>query len=188
MTPAPWIPSTHPTEIYSLNPVKMVKLADYERARMCVNALAGIPDETLICLKPGEIKQLLAKKKPPAPSLFERGDDAPSSAHKLAIACFCGLWEELYSVKYRFHGAKEGALVKGILRHINNDDHLFERIVRRYLADRDRFVTDSRHSLGLLSSQLNKYLADPVETEAEAPKSKIAEQTEKLRAKLRSKT
>jgi hypothetical protein len=181
----PWLPSTHATTLHDGQPVKVVPIDEYERARLCVNACHGVADERLLMVRPGDLKALLAKKKPPEKALFDRGEDAPASAHKQAVHMFCSGWEELYRAKYSFNAGKDAAHVKWIIGHLNQDLEELARVLRRFFRDGDEFIVKNRHSVGVLRSQLHRWLADPVEATAAAPKSKIAESMEKLRLKLK---
>lgn len=84
-----------------------------------------------------------------------------SSNHREAIGVFCKLWEEVYRERYPFVGGKDGDAIKWILEQIDQDVDRFRGIVGRYLADREVFIVNSRHSLGLLRSQLPKWLTGP---------------------------
>jgi hypothetical protein len=170
VTPAPWGPTSH---TITADATKIMPIDDYERARLCVNICHGVSDQQLLMLRPGDLKALLRKKKPPEPALFDKGEPVVS-AHKEAVQVWCDSWFDVYGTSWPFSGGKDGKIIAELLR-ICGDVPSLARVINRYLADRDEFVVKNRHSLGFLRSQLQRWLAEPVQPVAESPRDPIAE-------------
>lgn len=183
MAPTPWGPTTHEwlssndnTRITS----KVLPVDDYERARLCVNALAGISDATILGLKPGEIRDLLRKKiKTAVPALFDKGDEAHGSDHRRAVNWWCDSWSGVYEVNWPFDGGKDGKIIKELLRICGGLSE-FCQAVNRYMGDSDEFVVKQRHSLGMFRSQIQRWIVAqvPVKTSADP----IAESMARMRS------
>jgi uncharacterized protein YdaU (DUF1376 family) len=80
------------------------------------------------------------------------------SPHSRAVALYCDAWQAKYGERYPFAGGKDGEAVKAILAHLAGDVDKFGAVVARYLADGDPFLAG--HTLGMLRSQLAKWLID----------------------------
>jgi hypothetical protein len=91
--------------------------------------------------------------------------------HKALIQCFCEGYRRVYGRPYPFSAApgKNGAHAKAILRGAGSLEAA-ERAVAAFLADRGNWLTQRRHGLGILASQLERYLSGPPVAPATAPR------------------
>jgi hypothetical protein len=64
----------------------------------------------------------------------------------------------MYGVKYPFSGGKDASAVAWMLSQVGGDVERFAGVVKRYLADADRFYADDRHSLAKLRAQFQRWL------------------------------
>lgn len=91
-----------------------------------------------------------------------------STGHAQAIAGWCSRWESVYGVKAVFNGGKDGTAVKWMLSQVSDVAGLFA-VFDRYLADRSEFVTEARHTLGVLRSQFSRWMVDALPAKAREP-------------------
>ena len=89
--------------------------------------------------------------------------------HRQAVAIFCDAWAAKYAAKYPFNGGKDGTAVKAILAHLEGDVAAFAAVVARYFADPDPWLSNNRHALGVLRSQLAKWVTDAPRVAAPRP-------------------
>ncbi len=85
----------------------------------------------------------------------------PDTPHHQAIALVCESWQKRYGKKYPFNSGKDGKTIQQILKHLDGDLDQFRTVCQRYFETEDKFVLDARHSLGVLQSQLAKWMVDP---------------------------
>lgn len=78
--------------------------------------------------------------------------------HQLAIEVFCNAWQARYGAKYPFNGGKDGASISWLLKQLDADLGRLRDVVGRFLADTDPFISEQRHPVGLLRSQLPRWL------------------------------
>lgn len=186
MTPTPWGPTTHEWLLPIGGPpcaAKAVTTDDYERARLCVNACHGIADSTLLSLRPGDIQALLRKKvKTSQPALFDKGEEAMSE-HKWSVEHWCFAWGQTYGAAYPFDGGKDGKVIKDLLRMCGGWD-VFREVVNRYMADADEFVLKQRHSLGLLRSQVHRWLVAEAKVQPQQ-RDPIQESMDRMKARYK---
>jgi len=107
-----------------------------------------------------------------APVTPKKIDD--SSNHSPSFSTWsdhwCKEWQGCHGAKYRFAG-KDGVALAGIRDHLEDDFGSFRGVVAKYLADTEEFVADKNaHSLTLLNSQLNKYMARPAADAEDSPR------------------
>lgn len=84
----------------------------------------------------------------------------PTGEHSALVKYFCDRWQERYGLKYPFADGKDGSHIRRILGHVDKDLSRAKRIVDSYIEDDDKFYVDDRHSIGLLLSQIRKFLVD----------------------------
>lgn len=92
--------------------------------------------------------------------------------HPRFVAAFCDAWRERYGTDYPFGGAKDGAHVKTILGRVGTIERGLE-VIRLYFADSDQFVVKDRHGLGLLVSQIRKYVPAEVHVKPKLASSRV---------------
>ena len=95
---------------------------------------------------------------PPEPA--EKTPAKGVDEHRQAVAIFCDAWAAKYAAKYPFNGGKDGTAIKAILAHLDGDATAFAAVVARFFADVDPWLANNRHALGVLRSQLAKWLTD----------------------------
>lgn len=106
----------------------------------------------------------------PAPAPAIRENQSPASQVSggkprtapthIAIDYFCEHWKARFGKKYPFAAGKDATAVKSILGHLDGDLDAFRSVADRYLDDEDPFVAQSGHSVGLLLSQLPKWIVN----------------------------
>jgi hypothetical protein len=83
----------------------------------------------------------------------------PDGDHAKLIAFFCQGWLERFGNAYDFKGGKDGSAAKRILKACGDDLDRATRIISAYLDDDDQFISKKGHTLAMLSSEINGYLA-----------------------------
>ncbi len=105
------------------------------------------------------------KRARPAPEnvVSPTAGKTPSKAggeHREAVAIFCDAWAAKYGVKYPFGGGKDGTAIRAILAHLGGDVTAFAAVVGRFLSDPDPWLSNNRHTLGVMRAQLAKWVTD----------------------------
>jgi len=101
---------------------------------------------------------------PPAAVPPENVVPKEKSLHTRTVDYFCRQWKTLYGSDYPFSGGKDAAHVKKIIDTIK-DPVKVKATIDAYLACREAWFVDDRHSLGMLVCKLVKFV--PVENQPE---------------------
>jgi len=134
-------------------------------AAKCGNPASGCPEWNGMEWNGREEKRIedsVAAQRPAARGKG-RGRKKPSVGnpnHKPLVEFFCQSWEERFGAKYHFQNGKDAAAATTILKATGNDLEASSRVVTRYLGDDDKFLNDNGHTLALLASRINAYLAN----------------------------
>ncbi len=84
----------------------------------------------------------------------------PDSPHHRTLAAFVDAWKGRYGTDYPVKGGKDGKAIKEILIALKGDEAKAKAAIDRFFADSDDWLTDKRHGLGILQSQLEKWIVD----------------------------
>lgn len=84
---------------------------------------------------------------------------ARPSIHGALLAYFVARWERSHRPSRYAFTSRDGVALKTIRAHVKEDLPAAQKIVDRYLADDDKFVTGLRHPLHHLGNNLNRYTA-----------------------------
>lgn len=116
-------------------------------------------------LKPDKVVAALAKIRKAWEGLGEaldeadallKGDITPAQQTKAVLTAWAAKWTAAHRGEhYVINWPKDTAIFKRLMKSIETVD-LLER-VDAYLAERDPFVTEKRHPLGLFAANVNKY-------------------------------
>jgi hypothetical protein len=112
-------------------------------------------------------------EKPEQKSAKETTAKKPSGPHQEAIAFFCDSWQAKYGAKYLFNDGKDAKHVADILKHLEGNLDRFREVVTKYLASADPFHVEACHGLGLLRSQLNRFIGAPAKPPPITPSESI---------------
>jgi hypothetical protein len=104
---------------------------------------------------PGKSESDPAKTKTTKP---KKARKPPGGPHHEAVRAFCDPWAAKYGAKYPFNGGKDASAIAWMLKQVGGDIEKLVGVVKRYLADGDRFFADDRHSLGKLRAQFPRWL------------------------------
>ena len=93
----------------------------------------------------------------------KNGDSAARSNHQALVEYFVEHWRSRWGATYPFGGggagAKNGKHVKSILANCGGDLAHAKRCVDAFLRCSEPFFVDGKHGLGLLVSQLHKFIS-----------------------------
>lgn len=88
----------------------------------------------------------------------EKDKDKDNIETNPEIKIFIDFWHTKYlakhGIKYVFHGAKEGQLVKTMLKSIPLDE--VKKRADAFFESKDKFIEEAGHTIGVFSSQINK--------------------------------
>lgn len=96
----------------------------------------------------------------PAKQPDRRPRRVPESPHPQLVQIFNDLWAKRYGMPYPFHGGKDGQHIKRVLAFAGQDVEVASQIMIRYLDSDDPFHVNDRHGLGMLVSQIRRFLSD----------------------------
>src|SRR5262249_18592545 len=98
---------------------------------------------------------------PASGAVTKRPRRQPSGPHPEAVAYFCDAWRAKYGDRYPFNGGKDGAAVKWMLADLDNDPDRWRGVVDAYLVDATDYITQARHTLGVLRSSFARFKVAP---------------------------
>jgi hypothetical protein len=106
-----------------------------------------------------EKKSSASTKRADAPALETKTPKKQTNPnHHPAVEAFCLAWGTRYGTKYPFNAGKDAEAIAWVLGQVENDLEKFKTVVGRFLEDSEDFVSRQRHPLGLLRSQLTRWL------------------------------
>lgn len=103
----------------------------------------------------------LHPEKSPAAKSKRKTTPAPDAKpeHAEVRAYFREQWKARFGADYSWNHGKDDAHVKRILDHVNRDAKQARALIDAFLQDEDAWLRERGHTLGMLVSLFNRYLA-----------------------------